>query len=55
LQLIEAASNTHLWADKYDGALDQIFELQDEIIASLIGAIEPKLRAAEIARAVASA
>lgn len=50
-QLIEAASNTHLWADKYDGALDQIFELQDEIIASLIGAIEPKLRAAEIARA----
>lgn len=50
-QLIEAASGSHLWADKYDGALDEIFDLQDQIIASLIGAIEPKLRAAEIARA----
>ena len=50
-QLIEAASNAHLWADKYDGALDQIFELQDQIITSLIGAIAPKLRAVEIERA----
>ena len=50
-QLIEASSNTHLWADKYDGALDEIFELQDQIVASVIGAIQPKLRAAEIARA----
>lgn len=49
-QLIEASSGNHLWADKYDGALDEIFDLQDQIIASLIGAIEPKLRAAEIAR-----
>ena len=50
-QLIEAATGIHLWADKFDGPLDQIFELQDQIIASLIGAIEPKLRATEITRA----
>src|SRR6185295_19117251 len=50
-QLIEASSGKHLWADKYDGPLDLVFELQDRITASLVGAIEPKLRAAEIARA----
>jgi adenylate cyclase len=50
-QLIEASSNTHLWADKYDGALNEVFELQDQIVASVIGAIQPKLRTAEIARA----
>lgn len=50
-QLIEAASGSQLWADRFDGALDQIFELQDQIIASVIGAIAPKLRAVEIARA----
>lgn len=50
-QLIEAASGNQLWADRFDGALDQIFELQDQIIASVIGAIAPKLRAIEIARA----
>ena len=50
-QLIDGASGTHLWADKYDGPLDQIFELQDKITESLIGAIEPKLRSVEIARA----
>lgn len=50
-QLIEASSGSHLWGDKYDGVLDEIFGLQDQIIASLIGAIAPKLRAAEIARA----
>ncbi len=51
-QLVEAASGTQLWADRFDGAPDQIFELQDQIIASVIGAIAPKLRAVEIARAV---
>jgi adenylate cyclase len=50
-QLIEAASGQHLWADRYDGSLDLIFELQDQITASLVGAIEPKLRSTEIARA----
>lgn len=51
-QLLEASSGNHLWADKFDGALEQIFELQDQIITNLIGAIAPKLRAVEIARAV---
>jgi len=50
-QLIEAASGNQLWADRFDGALDQFFELQDQIITSVIGAIAPKLRAVEIARA----
>lgn len=50
-QLIEASSGNHLWADKYDGPLDQVFELQDQVTASLIGAIEPRLRVTEIKRA----
>ena len=51
-QLIDGATGTHLWADKYDGPLDEIFELQDRITESLIGAIAPKLRSVEIARAL---
>jgi adenylate cyclase len=50
-QLIEVASGNHLWADSYDGSLENVFDFQDRIVASLVGAIEPKLRAAEIARA----
>ena len=50
-QLIEAASGTHVWAERYDRALDDIFELQDEITLSVVGAIEPSLRQAEIERA----
>jgi adenylate cyclase len=49
-QLIEASSGDHLWADKYDGAIEDIFDLQDQIVEKLIGAIEPKLRVSEIAR-----
>ena len=49
-QLIDAPSGSHLWADKYDGTLDQIFDLQDQIVEKLIGAIEPKLRLSETAR-----
>src|SRR6516162_6287492 len=51
VQLIEAASGTHVWAKRYDRALDDIFELQDEITLSVVGAIEPSLRQAEIERA----
>lgn len=51
VQLIEAASGKHLWADRYDGSLEDVFDFQDRIVASLVGAIEPKLRATEIARA----
>ena len=51
VQLIEAATGNHLWADRHDGSLEDVFDFQDRIVASLIGAIEPKLRATEIARA----
>ena len=51
VQLIEAATGNHLWADRYDGSLENVFDFQDRIVASLVGAIEPKLRATEIARA----
>ena len=50
-QLIEAATGAHLWADKFDGALDDVFELQDEVTAAVVSAIEPKLYQAEIALA----
>jgi len=49
-QLIEAETGTHLWADKYDGDLEDVFALQDRITESVVGAIEPSLRLAEIAR-----
>jgi len=50
-QLIDAASGTHLWADRFDGALEDIFELQDQVTESVVGAIAPKLEQAEIERA----
>ena len=49
-QLIEAASGAHLWAERYDRALDDVFALQDEITLSVVGAIEPSLRSAEVER-----
>jgi adenylate cyclase len=49
-QLVEAQTGTHLWAERYDRPLDDIFALQDEITLAIIGAIEPSLRQAEIAR-----
>ncbi len=50
-QLIEAATGTHLWADKFEGALDDAFELQDKVTSSVVGAISPELERAEIALA----
>jgi adenylate cyclase len=50
-QLIAAATGTHVWAERYDRGLDDIFELQDEITLSVVGAIEPSLLHAEIERA----
>jgi adenylate cyclase len=50
-QLIDASSAAHVWAERYDRAIDDIFELQDEITANVVGAIEPSLRQAEIERA----
>jgi adenylate cyclase len=51
-QLIDTASGAHIWADRFDGGLDDIFELQDQVASSVAGAIEPKLRWAEIERAI---
>jgi adenylate cyclase len=50
-QLIDAEDGAHLWANHYDGQLDEVFELQDRITASVAGAIEPHLQRAEIRRA----
>jgi len=50
-QLIDAATGAHLWADRFDGDLANVFELQDKITGSVVGAIEPTLRKVEIERA----
>ena len=50
-QLIDAATGVHLWADRFDGALDDIFDLQDQMTSSVVCAIMPKLEQAEIERA----
>ena len=49
-QLIDAQSGAHLWADRIDGSLEDIFELQDNVASSVAGVIEPTLQAAETAR-----
>jgi TolB-like protein/class 3 adenylate cyclase len=49
-QLIDATTGTHLWADRFDGSLEDVFELQDKVAASVAGVIEPALQAAEIRR-----
>jgi adenylate cyclase len=49
-QLIDAATGAHLWADRFDGLLEDVFELQDKVAASVAGVIEPALQAAETAR-----
>jgi adenylate cyclase len=46
-QLIDAATGAHIWADRFDGSLDDIFELQDEIASRVVGVIEPRLRLTE--------
>jgi adenylate cyclase len=50
-QLIEASNGTHLWAERFDGDLEDVFELQDRITESVVGAIEPTLLFAEVERA----
>jgi hypothetical protein len=49
-QLIDASNGAHLWADRFDGGLEDIFDLQDEITANVVGAIAPRLQKAEIER-----
>jgi adenylate cyclase len=49
-QLIDGTNDRHVWADRFDGTLEDIFDLQDQITESVVGAIEPKLRSSEIER-----
>ena len=49
-QLVDAIAGAHLWADHFDGAFDDIFELQDQVAASVAAVIEPTLEAVEIRR-----
>jgi TolB-like protein/Flp pilus assembly protein TadD len=50
-QLIDATNGAHLWADRFDGLLEDVFELQDKVAISVAGVIEPTLRQSEIERA----
>jgi adenylate cyclase len=50
-QLIDALTGAHLWADRFDGEIEDVFELQDKIAINVAGVIEPTLRQAEIGRA----
>ena len=50
-QLIDATTGAHLWADRFDGELADIFDLQDQVTASVVGAVGPRLERAEIERA----
>jgi TolB-like protein len=52
-QLIDALSGAHLWADRFDGSLGDVFELQDKVASSVGGIIEPTLQAAEMRRSAA--
>jgi len=50
-QLIDATTATHLWADRFDSAIENIFDLQDRLTATVVGAVAPQLQQAEIERA----
>jgi adenylate cyclase len=50
-QLVECETGKHIWADKFDGELLDVFDLQDRVTASVVAAIEPNVRHAEIERA----
>jgi TolB-like protein/class 3 adenylate cyclase/tetratricopeptide (TPR) repeat protein len=50
-QLVDTGSGAHLWADRFDGALSDVFDLQDQVTESVVGAIAPAVEKAEIERA----
>jgi adenylate cyclase len=50
-QLVDATTGAHLWADRFDGAMEDVFGLQDRVTVSVVAAIEPKIRVAEAERA----
>ncbi|MGC2202128.1 MAG: CadC-family transcriptional regulator, partial [Stellaceae bacterium] len=49
-ELIDAITGRHIWGDRFDGTRGDIFALQDRVAAAVVGAIEPRLRLAEIER-----
>jgi adenylate cyclase len=49
-QLVDATTGAHLWADRFDGSLEDVFELQDRVASCVAGVIEPTLQAVETAR-----
>jgi TolB-like protein/class 3 adenylate cyclase len=53
-QLIDALNGAHLWADRFDGSLEDVFDLQDKVASSVAGVIEPALQAAETVRSAGS-
>lgn len=50
-QLVDTATGTHVWAERFEGTLDDVFELQDQIATSIVGAVASQLERAEIERA----
>jgi TolB-like protein len=50
-QLVDAATGSNLWADRFDGTLEDVFDLQDQLTTRIVAAIAPRLEKAEIARA----
>ena len=52
-QLVDALNGAHLWADRFDGSLEDVFDLQDRVAVSVAGVIEPALQAAEMRRSAA--
>ena len=52
-QLIDTTNGAHLWADRFDGALEDVFDLQDQVASSVAGVIEPTLQVAEMRRSAA--
>jgi adenylate cyclase len=54
-QLVDTSSGNHLWADRFDGALEDVFDFQDKVTTSVVTVIQPMVRQAEIARVQAKA
>ena len=49
-QLVDATTGAHLWADRFEGLLENVFDLQDQVASGVVGAIDPKVLEAEVAR-----
>src|SRR6266498_3440975 len=49
-RLVDASTSAHIWVERFEGGLEDIFDLQDQVTASVVGAVMPKLEQAEIER-----